>query len=112
MAAHTHTRAQATEIGRFFPSLKYVKFHGSASERDLLLQNPAVLFGDVDVVITTYETVVAEVCSFLVFVCALALSGYFSEPLRAFARSVSVDSRLHGGRVWPPQYPSLPHFAP
>ena len=50
----------ANEARRFTPSLRVVKVAGSCAERDRTLQNPDIGRGDFDVMLTTYETVVAE----------------------------------------------------
>ena len=48
------------EIKRFTPQLSHVKIHGSVGERDQILGQEAVLRGEYDVYLTTYDTLLAE----------------------------------------------------
>jgi len=48
------------EIKRFTPGLSSIKVHGSAKERDRILEMPEVLRGDYDVYLTTYEMIMTE----------------------------------------------------
>jgi len=45
---------------RFTPGLSSIKVHGSAKERDRILEMPEVLRGDYDVYLTTYEMIMTE----------------------------------------------------
>ena len=53
-----HTQNWHNEIKRFTPGLSAIKVHGSQKERDRILTMDAVLRGEYDVYLTTYETIV------------------------------------------------------
>ncbi|KAK3274685.1 hypothetical protein CYMTET_17141 [Cymbomonas tetramitiformis] len=48
------------EMKRFTPGLTFCKVQGNMAERDRILTDPAVLAGEFDVYLTTYETVMSE----------------------------------------------------
>ena len=46
----------ANECKRFTPELTFFKLHGSAHERNALLERADVVYAEYDLFITTYET--------------------------------------------------------
>jgi len=48
------------EIKKFTPGLTSIKVHGNMAERDRILSMPAVLRGEFDIYLTTYEMIISE----------------------------------------------------
>jgi hypothetical protein len=58
-AQFMYPTAGSSELRRFCPTLRVVRFHGGKKERQRLMQEVLVL-GNFDVCITTYEQVAAR----------------------------------------------------
>jgi len=50
----------ANEARRFTPQLRVLKMAGTRAERDRLMTNPALGRGEFDILLSTYETIIAE----------------------------------------------------